>query len=207
MAPTPRYRPGMGDPSTDADRRRVLDAARSVLAEGSDMIELPMDVIAARAGVARTIVHRQFYGAAGLLEALYDHLIEASALARIASTFELEDRARTLESFVTAFAALWEGERVTIRRLRAFATFDIALGKALQKREEYRRKMVQALVRRLDPAAGEPDARKVDVVATLTSFEVLDALAGTTRIDGVVPLVVTLIESSLEGLDERAARH
>lgn len=207
----PRYRPGIRDPATEAARARVLQAARAVLLEARELTAFPMDVVAAKAGVARTIVHQQFRSPAGLLEALYDELIAQSKLADLPSTFRLDDPRAMTASFVAAFAELWEHERVPIRRLRALSTFDSFLGKALRAREQYRRETVQVLMRKLDDRGLfdlRADDDRLDALCALTSFEFLDAFAGPERaITEVVPAVQRMVAGTLaSALPGRRAR-
>jgi AcrR family transcriptional regulator len=191
----------MRDPAIEAARGRVLKAARELLMEMQELADFPMDRVAAKAGVARTIVHQQFRSPAGLLEALYDDLMTRSKLSELPDAFKLAAPGAMLDAFVAAFAALWDTERIPVRRLRASASFDRFLFHALRAREQYRRETVAVLTRRLAehglPEVTSEDER-LDILCALTSFEFFDALAGPDHaIAAVVPTVQRMVREAL----------
>jgi AcrR family transcriptional regulator len=194
------YRPGQGDPAIDAMRARLLKAARAVVLEQTSVSAVSVDSIAARAGVARTIVHQQFGTMAGLLEALFDQLTENGCLADLPRALELSDAYETLFELITIYARFWDSERELFRRLRSIAAFDLELRAALRTRDEHRRDGLRNLARRLAPRGLRFAAEPLEVLFALTSFEFLDGVAGSEReIAQVVPVVQGLSRAALSG--------
>ena len=186
------HRPGRHDPATDEVRMRVLAAARVALIEQTNVAAVSVDSIAARAGVARTIVHQQFGTTAGLLEALFDQLTEHGGLADLPRALDFADPFDTLAEVVGVYARFWNSERESFRRLKGVAALDAELRDALRARDEHRREGLRNLARRLGER-GVRIAQPLEVLFALTSFELLDQLAGPDRaLTEVVPLVQRL---------------
>lgn len=70
-----RYRMGQRNAATERTRAQVLAGVRELLAHPRGFSELSMDAVARKSGVARMTVYYQFGSKAGLLEALYEHLL------------------------------------------------------------------------------------------------------------------------------------
>jgi AcrR family transcriptional regulator len=194
------YRPGRRDPATDELRARLLVAARAVVLEQTAVSAVSIDSIAARAGVARTIVHQQFGSSAGLLEGLFDHVTENGCLADLPRAFELADAHETLAELVSVYARFWDSERELFRRLKSIAAFDVELRAALRTRDEHRRDGLRNLARRLAQRGMRFAAEPLELLCALTSFELFDALAGPEReIAQVVPIMQSLSRAALAG--------
>lgn len=167
--------------STAETRRRILEAARQLLAEGRDT-GLGLDAIARAADVSRLTIYNHFRSRAGLLEALYDYIAVRGNMPRAAEVLRNRDPATTLAGFVRTLAQFWSSDPVVIRRLHAMAALDREIARGLAAREARRRRAAVEIVRRTVPAAMRlPGARGrrllADVLCTLASFETYDALA------------------------------
>ena len=163
-------------------RRRILEAARRVLAEALDP-GFGMDAIARRAGLSRLTVYYHFHSRTGLLEALYDYLAMRGNLHRRA-TEALRERSPSavLAGLVRALVEFWASDPGVIRRLHAMAALDAEIATGLQAREARRRRVAREILQRM-PAVQKrtrgPGGRRLaaDVLCALASFEMYDALA------------------------------
>jgi AcrR family transcriptional regulator len=181
MSPRP-YDLGRRQDQIDENRRRVLDAARALLAESNTYTAFTVDAVAKRADVARATVYYQFGSKAGILEALCDALAEAGDMAELANAFTEPDPLRALARFIAVFGRFWASDRLVTRRLRALAALDPDVGAVISARDNRNLTGLEVLVGRI---ASRPDisisARPQDAVRllhTLTSFETFDSLAG-----------------------------
>jgi AcrR family transcriptional regulator len=200
MTPRP-YRMSRRQQAVDRRRAHMLAAARQVLrAPGSAAFSL--DAVARRAGVTRLTVYHQFGSRRGLLEALFDDLAARGGLYELPSAFRHPDPEAALERYVALFGRFWTSARLVLRRLNALAVLDAALGRAIARRQEWRRQGLHVIASRLAARAARPapEARDpvIDVLFTLTSFATFDTLAGPGRTPAsVAPLVLRLARATL----------
>jgi AcrR family transcriptional regulator len=191
MSPRP-YDLGRRQAQVDANRRRVLDAARELLGDATAYTGFTVDAVARRADVARATVYYQFGSKTGLLEALCDDLAERGGMERLADAdaFAEADAARALDRFIAAFGRFWSADREVTRRLRALARLDPEVAGVIEARDERKRAGLRVL-------AGEKSDESVRVLDALTSFETFDALAGDDRQPAdVVPIVTRLVRAA-----------
>jgi AcrR family transcriptional regulator len=160
-------------------RRQILDAARALLGDTSGYAAFTVESVARRADVARATVYYQFDSKTGLLEAVCDDLASIGGLDRLSTAFTATDPADALRHFVIAFSNFWAADRPAMRRLRALAALDPDIGQVVAKRDQRRRDGLTVLTDRLQPGL-EPTRRNqtINLLATLTSFETFDSLAG-----------------------------
>jgi len=196
------YQLGQRQAAVDETRRKVLDAARALLADPSGQPGFSVDAVAKRADVARATVYYQFDSKAGLLEALFDALAEDGQMDGLADAFTDPEPRAGLGHFVACFGRFWASDRLVLRRIRAIAALDPDVGPVIAARDERRRHGLQILVGRLVSAEAEEGSRTgsgdtdvlVNIIHTLTSFETFDALAGPGREpDQVIPVVTDLV--------------
>ncbi|HLI41579.1 MAG TPA: TetR/AcrR family transcriptional regulator [Streptosporangiaceae bacterium] len=196
-----RYQLGKRQDRIDESRRRVLDAARTLLAESASYTAFTVDAVAKKADVARATVYYQFGSKTGLLDAVCDDLAETGQMSELAGAFTDPDPRRGLRHFVVTFGRFWAADRPVMRRLRALAALDPEVGAVIAARDERRRDGLRVLIGRLasggllpasagdaaedadatgggQPAANEAAAR---VLLALTSFETFDVLASPGR--------------------------
>jgi AcrR family transcriptional regulator len=201
MSPRP-YDLGRRRDQIDDNRRRVIDAARALLAEATTYTAFTVDAVAARAGVARATVYYQFGSKTGVLEALCDALAEAAHLTELGRVFEEPDPQVALEEFIVTFTRFWAADRLVMRRLRALAVLDPDVGAVIQARDDRHRQGLALLTNRL--AAGssapnpDPDGRVVQLLHALTGFEIFDSIAGSEDPPAeVASLLIRLAEAVL----------
>jgi AcrR family transcriptional regulator len=199
MSPRP-YQLGKRQAQVDDARRRILDAARALLAESASYTGFTVDAVAKKADVARATVYYQFGTKTGLLEALCDDLAEAGRMSQLAGAFTAAEPRAALAVFVETFAAFWDADRLVMRRLRALAPLDPDVGAVIAARDGMRRQGVEVLVGRFAPTAARKSDEVARILFTLTSFETFDALAGERlRPPDVVGTVVDLAYWAVAG--------
>jgi len=162
-------------------RRRILEAARRVLAEALDP-GLGMDAIARRAGVSRLTVYYHFHSRPGLLEALYDYLAIRGNMHRATEALRERDPSTVVAGLVRALVDFWASDPGVIRRLHAMAALDAEIATGLQAREARRRRMAREILQRMAAVRKRklgPGGHRLaaDVLCALASFETYDALA------------------------------
>jgi AcrR family transcriptional regulator len=201
MSPRP-YELGKRRDQIDANRRRVIDAARALLAEATTYTAFTVDAVAKRADVARATVYYQFGSKTGLLEALCDALAQAGRMAELAHAFTEPDPRAALSEFIAVFGRFWAADRLVMRRLRALAALDPDVGAVISARNERNRVGLELLIGRVAQHPGVTIAMTTEdavrVVHSLTSFETFDSLAGTASDPtDVVPIVTELVAAAL----------
>jgi len=203
VSPRP-YQLGRRQAEIDEGRRRMIDAARALLAETTSYTAFTLDAVAKRADVARATVYYQFGSKSGVLEALCDDLAASGQMGDLAQVFITPDPLEAVHGFVAAFARFWAADRIVMRRLRALAHLDPDVGDVIAARDDRNRQGLRVLLGRLAEHPGgltpsrDPEGL-VSVLHTLTSFETFDSLAGPDRTPTeVVPVVVALVDAALE---------
>ena len=199
MSPRP-YQLGKRQDQIEEGRRRITDAARSLLAETDSYRAFTIDAVAKKANVAKATIYYQFESKTGLLEAVCDALAEAGGMAELAAVFTNPDPMAALRAFVRAFGRFWDADRPAMRRLRALAALDPEVRSVISARDSRRRMGLTLLAGRLaergdktNQTAPEDLARALYV---LTSFETFDALADPgTALTDVIDDVIRLTEA------------
>jgi AcrR family transcriptional regulator len=199
MSPRP-YQLGKRQDQIDESRRRVIGAARSLLAEAGSYRAFTVDAVAKKADVSKATIYYQFESKAGLLEAVCDTLAEASGMSGLAAAFTHPDPIAALRTFVGTFGRFWDADRPAMRRLRALAALDPEVGSVISARDSRRRMGLEVLAGRLaerrDTTSQAEPEDLARVLYVLTSFETFDALAGPdTALTDVIDDVVRLVEA------------
>jgi AcrR family transcriptional regulator len=171
--------------ASEATRDRILEATRALFGGKGDLERFSMDAVAVRAGVSRMTVYNQFHSQGELLEAFADRLAERGEMRRLAGAFTEPRAEEAVDRFVRTFVGFWASDRVVLRRMRAMGVLVPRLYRKLRERDEWRREAARNLVAKLGVPAmpgrsGDPRAT-ADLLATLTSFEVFDALCDDKR--------------------------
>jgi AcrR family transcriptional regulator len=207
MSPRP-YDLGKRRDQIDDNRRRVLDAARALLAEATAYTAFTVDAVARRAGVARATVYYQFGSKTGLLEALCDALAEAGQLTELPRAFEQPDPRGALKEFIVTFSRFWGADRLVMRRLRALAALDPDVGAVIRARDDRRREGLAVLTSRLRGGSTTPhadqDGRVVQLLHAVTGFEMFDSLAGPDGAPADVASVLTHVAEAVLALPSLA---
>src|SRR5580704_11949773 len=176
-----RYRMGQRNAAAEKTRARILAAARELLATPRGFSEFSVDAVARKSGVARMTVYYQFGSKAGLIEALYERLVERSAMTASVDTRCEADSLGALLEFIDVFIRVWSSERVVIRRVHALAALDPAVAQCVQTYSTRRRQELEVILKRVRGRYGHPGFSKfseaLEIVYMLTSFETFDHLA------------------------------
>jgi AcrR family transcriptional regulator len=200
MSPRP-YQLGKRQDQIDESRRRVLEAAQTLLAEATNYATFTVDAVAKRADVSRATVYYQFESKTGLLEALCDALADAGQMSDLATAFMNPDPVEAMRTFIACFGRFWDVDRLVMRRLRALASLDQEVGVVISARDERRRSGLEVLVGRLGDQhllAIETDLA-VRMLYAITSFETFDALAAASQaLTEVTAVVLSIAESAWE---------
>ena len=197
-----RYQLGKRQAQIDESRRRVIDAARSLLTDVDSYRSFTVEAVAKRADVAKATVYYQFGSKTGLLEALCDALAVAGGMSGMPAAFTDPHPAAGLRTLVGVFARFWAEDRGVMRRLRALAALDPEVRVVIDSRDQRRRSALEVIVGRLFDGRGlDPALGREQVVRTLwmlTSFETFDTLAGLDQpLVDVTSEVVRLVEAAL----------
>jgi AcrR family transcriptional regulator len=170
MAPR-AYNLGQRKVAAEETRRRIVLAARDVLADEAGTSSFTVEEVARRAGVARMTVYHQFQSKRGVLEALFDELATRSLVPHLKPIFQAPSPERALDALIHAFAMFWESDRIVLRRARALAALDPEFAESIRARDERRREHLRNIL-----ASRPAAAASIDVLHMLTSFETYDAL-------------------------------
>ncbi len=180
-----RYRMAQRNAARERTRERILDGARELLAAPRGISGFSVDAVARKASVARMTVYYQFASRAGLLEALYEHLLARNETAQSSDALRKIDSLAALLEFIDVFIRVWSSDRVVIRRVHALAALEPAIAQSVQARNARRRHELEMILKRVRGQYGHPGFSKfseaLEIVYMLTSFESFDQLAGASR--------------------------
>lgn len=201
MTPRP-YRLGLRQEAADATFNQIMAAARDLLSAGDGASAFTVGAVAKEANVARMTVYNRFQSKRGLLEALFDDIATRGQMGRMSSVFSQSHSLDALDRLIDTFAEFWSSDRLVIRRIRALGALDPEIDKALHARDERRLHLVGIVLDRVSREHGSPVPEDfgdvANVIHTLTGFEFLDSLAGSSRSpQSVVPMVKKLARASL----------
>ena len=195
------YTPIERQRTVDAGRDRILTAAREVL-ELDHVATFSLDAVARRAGVTRMTVYNQFGSRAGLLEALFDLLVERSAFREMSAVLSETDHVAAFDALVAIFGRFYTENRPVLVRLSAVAGSDPDLDEAMRVRNERRRRAIETLVQRLPKGqrTGVAPGELVNALDVMLSFNTFNAIAGPNRTpNDVVAVMRQVIHGLLEG--------
>ena len=173
-------------------RERVVAAATQSLREDRGLGSFSLDSVAKAAGVARLTVYNQFGSRRGLLEAIFDDIATRGRLATIPQALSLPDPLQGLDAIIDRFCEFWSSDEAIARLHDAMAT-DAELAVALTLRNERRRRLLQALMKRLVPADVPARQRRdaIDFVYAMTSFAMFRILGSNRSAAAVAQLIKT----------------
>lgn len=191
-------------------RRRILDAARRLLAENAGS-GLGLDAIAAATGVSRVTLYNHFGSRAGLLEALYDHLATRGNVHRGMEALRTADPMAALAGFIRVLVQFWASDPVVIRRLHAMAALDAEIATGLAARAARRRRAAREVVRRI--VRGRKQRRPwthrllADALCAIASFETYDALASAKHGQEEIVTMITHLARSVLAIRQQERRY
>ena len=180
-------------------RERVVAAATQTLREDGGLVSFSLDSVAKAAGVTRLTVYNQFGSRRGLLEAVFDDIAARGRLATIPEALSLPDPSEGLDAIIDRFCEFWSSDEAIARLHDAMAT-DAEFAIALTQRNERRRKLLQALVKRLVPADLPARERRdaIDFLHAMTSFAMFRILGSNRSVDAVAQLIKTSCRAVLD---------
>lgn len=201
------YLPTERRKTVDEGRQRILEAARAVL-HLDDVGAFSLDAVAKRAGVTRMTLYNQFGSKAGLLEELFDLLVERSAFRDASAAFSEPNAAKAFDAFVEILGRFYTDNQPVLAALSTAAGLDPEFDAAMRKRNERRRRGIETLVQRLDktykPAV--PTAELVNALDSLLTLATFTAIAGPDRTPAQVVAVVRRLVRAVIGAPRPAAR-
>jgi AcrR family transcriptional regulator len=155
-----------------ATRRRINDAVRELLAEGSFHTST-MEEVAERAGVSRATLYQHFGSRLDLVDAVCEGFAENPALARLRETVELPDADKALDETIANTVAFWSSEHDVLRNLYDVAAVDPAAQELVERQRDDRRGEYERLVRTLARAGrlGVPRTQALTVLLLLSSYD------------------------------------
>jgi len=167
------YKSPRRDAAASATRERIVAAAAAILGAADGIRKFSLDAVAKKAGVTRLTVYNQFGSRRVLMEAVFDERAERSGLFRIVEAMQDPDPQAALLRIIGIFCDFWSSDPGTMRLLHAAGASDAEFAESVHERNERRRSVLSAIVRRL--AAGRAPPPKalgnlVDVLFALTSF-------------------------------------
>ena len=176
-----RYRMVKRKAATERNRKRILEAARSLLLS-DDFSGFSMEAVSRKAGVIRPTLYFHFKSKTGLLEALYDYIARRGNIQDLAAVFRYGNNPlQHLYEFIRFFLNFWHSDRKLIRRLHGLGAIDSEIGQGLLARNERRRNGLRVIVERYElsyrPLTPHEKPVAIDTLHMLTSFETFDALA------------------------------
>jgi AcrR family transcriptional regulator len=178
--PTPPrpYVSAVRDAAASEKRQRVLEAAAGLLRLDANVASFSLEAVARASGVTRLTVYNQFGSRRGLLEAVFDTIAERGGLPELLKAAASPDPLQALDTIIEIFTNFWSGDPAVGRLHDAMAS-DPEFAHALTQRNERRRKLLDAVARRLlgDAVSSRERRDVVDVMYACTShamFRMLD---------------------------------
>lgn len=172
--------------AVEATRRRVLEAARATILDGSSP-NFSMGEVARRAGVARSTLYATYGSVGGLVGAVTVDAQVRAGFDRVLEVFNLPDAAEAMRRALPLGAQMVDADYELIRRVRALARLDESVMTGLAVGEETRaggmRYQAERLQEqgRLRPEVTIEDAARL--LWLLTSFETFESLRTTWSMD------------------------
>lgn len=193
------YESALRAAAAQAKRERVIAAATQSLREDGGLTGFSLDSVAKAAGVTRLTVYNQFGSRRGLLEAVFDDIATRGRLATIPEALALPDPLQGLDAIIDRFCEFWSSDEA-IGRLHDAMASDAEFAVALGARHERRRKLLQALMKRLVPAQAPARKRRdaVDFVHAMTSFAMFRMLSANRSAQAVADLIKTSCRAVLD---------
>lgn len=198
MSPRRYHSPGR-DAAAAQTRERIVAAAAKVLGTAEGMQDFSLEAVAKAAGVTRLTVYNQFGSRRAVLEAAFDQVALRGGLHRLAEAVALPDPHAAIGQVITIFCEFWSFDRGAIGLLHAAGSSSQEFAVSVTERNERRRRLFAAVVRRLDmPSKVRRDL--VDTLFALTSFAFFAQLTGEGR-------GARAVERIIQQLARDAVRH
>jgi AcrR family transcriptional regulator len=174
------YQSPSRDAAASRTRDRISAAAATILGTAKGIDDFSLEAVAKKAGVTRLTVYNQFGSRKALLEAVFDERAARGGLHRIGEAMATSDPHAALLQVIAIFCKFWTFDPGALRLLHAASACDPDLARSISERNERRRRLFMALVRRMaDNGRLRPKAERdlVDTLFALTSFWFFSQLA------------------------------
>jgi AcrR family transcriptional regulator len=161
------------DAAASATRERIVAAAAAILGAADGIRKFSLDAVAKKAGVTRLTVYNQFGSRRALMEAVFDERAARGGLYRIVEAMQDPDPQAALRRIIGIFCDFWNSDPGTMRLLHAAGASDAEFAESVHERNERRRSVLSAVVRRLVEGRALPPkalGNLVDALFALTSF-------------------------------------
>jgi AcrR family transcriptional regulator len=132
--------------AVDATHRRIVDAARDLLAQGT---VLTLAAVAVRAGVSRPTVYERVGNLSGLLRAVIDDAQERAGVAEAIAASKDPDAVAAMRKWLEHAARFWRREAAVLAPAWEQARASRELAALFQAQEMSRRRRANAIARRL----------------------------------------------------------
>ncbi len=197
-----RYISPKRDAAAARTRQRLVQAAAKLLRSPEGLRALSLESVARAARVTRLTVYNQFGSRRALLEAVFDDRAERGGLRRIPEVMAEPDARAGLMRLIEIFCEFWDFDREPVARLFGMASTDPDLAESMRARNERRRRILAALVERLQRSQkvrSDMSADLVDALFAITAFPVFAELAQHGRDGkGACQLIQKLAAGALE---------
>jgi AcrR family transcriptional regulator len=164
-----RYNSPGRDAAAAETRERIVAAAATILGSAEGIHDFSLEGVAKAAGVTRLTVYNQFGSRRAVLEAVFDQVAMRGGLHRLGEAVALADPRAALRQTIAIFCDFWSFDSAALGLLHAAGSSNQEFAVSVNARNERRRKLFAAIVRRMEL---RPKAQRdlVDVLFALTSF-------------------------------------
>lgn len=175
-----RYEQRLRAESAAATRRRILDAAHSLLRQAPAK-PVSVDEVARDAAVARSTVYTTFESRAGLFDALAAEIWDRAGYPRLLEAVRVDDARESLRGGIAAGVDIFAADRDVFRALFSMEQLDPdAVGGAIRRIEEQRASGMTWAARRLrvqnQLRPGVSESQAAHIIWLLASFDAFDLL-------------------------------
>jgi AcrR family transcriptional regulator len=174
------YQSPSRDAAASQTRDRILAAAAAILGTAEGIEDFSLQAVAKKAGVTRLTVYNQFGSRRALLEAVFDERAARGGLHRLGKAMATSDPRAALRQVIGIFCEFWTFDPGALGLLHAAGAGDPDLALSVGERNERRRRLFVAIVRRITADGRLPRKAERDLVDTLfalTSFWFFSQLA------------------------------
>jgi len=195
------YRSAVREAAASETRARIIAAASALLGSAKGVGSFSLDEVAKKAQVTRLTVYNQFGSRRALLEEVFDEVAARGGLHRIAEAMPDPDPHSALRRVIAIFCDFWSSDTVALVRLHAVGASDSAFAVSVRERNERRRHLLSALVRRMAEGChprGKALKELIDVLFALTSLAFFAQLVSGARTpDSACRLIQGLSEDAV----------
>jgi AcrR family transcriptional regulator len=199
MSPRPYHSPVRASAAGET-RTRIVAAASAVLGAPELAGGFSLEAVAKKAGVTRLTVYKQFGSRRALLEEVFDDIAARRGFQELAGAMEDPDPHHALRRIVAFFCGFWGSDTPALVRLHSAGASDPELEESVRGRNERRRHVLTALVRRMAGGSRlEAKSRDlVDVLFALTGlFFFAQLTSGTRSPEAACRLIQQLCEDAV----------